>query len=57
MTYLLQKHKNIVFLTLILLLSFGVWYVLTNRNINTIPEKADLVFTHFSTIGSMKNGC
>jgi len=44
MTYILKKHKNTLFLTLILALSFGAWYMFINKNINKIPEKADLVF-------------
>lgn len=43
MTYVLKKYKNILFLTLIMALSFGAWYIFTSRNVNKIPEKADLV--------------
>lgn len=50
MTYLLQKHKNIIFVILLLVLILGAGYIFTNKNINTIPEKADLVLTFFNIV-------
>jgi len=44
MTYILKKHKNTLFLTLILALSFGAWYMFSNKSINKIPERAEFVF-------------
>lgn len=50
MTYLLGKHKKLVFLTLLLILTIGIWYNLTNKNINIRPEKAKLVLNNFNNI-------
>jgi len=55
MTYILRKYKNIFFITLILVLSFSVWYIFTSNNINKIPEKADLVLNHTSILRSRAN--
>ncbi|MDI9476753.1 MAG: hypothetical protein ACOX0L_04995 [Natronincolaceae bacterium] len=43
MAYLLRKHKNIVWLTLLLVFVLIAWYIFINKDINAIPEKADLV--------------
>ncbi len=48
MAYLLQKYKNIICLVLLLVFILGVWYILINKNINFIPEKANLVLTFFN---------
>ncbi|MGB4312339.1 MAG: hypothetical protein WBJ17_05405 [Natronincolaceae bacterium] len=43
MAYLLRKHKNIVCLALLLVFVLIAWYIFINKDINAIPEKADLV--------------
>lgn len=49
MTYLLEKYKNIIVLTLLLTAIFTILYTFKNKNINAIPEKADLVFANLSS--------
>lgn len=55
MTYILKRHKNILFLTLILALSFAAWYMFANSNINKIPDKAELVFNHTISLRGIIN--
>lgn len=45
MAYLLQKHKNMICLALLLVFIVTIWYIFINKNINAVPEKADLVLT------------
>ncbi len=53
MIYTLKKHRNIVVISIILALSFGAWYVLSIKNVNKIPERADLVFNTIIAFGDI----
>ncbi|HZX21697.1 MAG TPA: hypothetical protein VFF25_04845 [Clostridia bacterium] len=53
MAYLLRKHKNIVCLTLLLVFVLIAWYIFINKDINAIPEKADLVLTSLDVMGNV----
>ena len=50
MIYLLQKYKNTICLILLLISILGVWYIFANKNINIIPQKADLVLMSFNIV-------
>ncbi len=42
MVYLIQKYKNIIYLILLVLV-LGTWFIFSSKNIDAVPEKADLV--------------
>lgn len=49
MVYLIQKYKNIIYLILLILV-LGAWYIFVEKNIDAIPEKADLVLIFLNTV-------
>ncbi|MFW5649491.1 MAG: hypothetical protein ACOCG5_10405 [Candidatus Alkaliphilus sp. MAG34] len=53
MAYLLQKYKNIIYLTLLLIFVLVAWHIFINKNINVIPEKAKLVWMPFNITENM----
>lgn len=55
MTYILQKYKSTILLILLLTLVFTILYTFTNKNINAVPEKAELVLSHINILGNTNN--
>lgn len=53
MAYLLQKYKNIICLTLLLIFALVAWCIFINKNINAIPEKAKLVLMSSNIVGNV----
>ena len=56
MLYILEKNKSILFFLAVLVISFGAWYIFSNKNVNKVPEKADLVFSSKACIRSIHHG-
>ncbi len=52
MAYVIQKYKNIIYLILLILV-LGAWFILTSKDIDAVPEKADLVLTHLNIAGNI----
>lgn len=55
MIHILRKYKSIFFLTLLVALSFSAWYFFASRNINKVPEKAELVLNSSMISRGMEN--
>ena len=56
MLYILEKNKSILFFLAVVVISFGAWYIFSNKNVNKIPEKADLVFSPKAYLRSIDHG-